>query len=344
MAGRSEVTAIRLFAPEEQPLIQAALETCRRTKPDDAAQLASLVDRLATLNQMLGATPSLRNEKQLALDVRNEQTLIDHLTRIDGLGGDLELPFKATLSRTFLLAKIQFMRGLVKASTAIADASDDQKRMCHDLREELAQSIYTLLAEELLLALLRKPNVTRSSKRKAADQLITIWDNAQMEIDDFSPILESAWHARNRITSKLGSLMGASEYFRLVAADCAPQFLDFFSRQEVSRSEGQAFEEFLFNMTYEELQTLGEAMRREKRENIDPAWAAEIVGRPIEELDHSGVIDPMALYRSYYRRQLAADFRIMAGTEGPRRTAEAYMMIYLLDQKGSASHPLDPRG
>jgi hypothetical protein len=132
--------------------------------------------------------------------------------------------------------------------------------------------------------------------------------------------------------------MGASEYFRLVAADCAPQFLDFFARQEVSRSEGQAFEEFLFNMTYEELQTLGEAMRREKRETMDPAWAAEIVGRPLEELDHSGEIDPMALYRSYYRRQLAADFRIMAGTEGPRRTAEAYMMIYLLDQKSSSTY------
>ncbi|HTM21095.1 MAG TPA: hypothetical protein VL172_11320 [Kofleriaceae bacterium] len=342
MAVRSELVASRLFDPDEIPLIDQALENCRTTKPEDAAQLQSLVDRLSTLNNMLAGTPSLRSEKQLALDVRNESTLIDHLTRIDGLGGDLELPFKATLSRTFLLAKIQFLRGLVKASTGGA-TTDEQRRVCHDLREELAQSIYTLLAEELLLALLRKPNVTRSTKRKSADQLITIWDNAQMEIDDFSPILESAWHARNRITSKLGSLMGASEYFRLVAADCAPQFLDFFSRQEVSRSEGQAFEEFLFNMTYEELQTLGEAMRREKRETMDPAWAAEIVGRPIEELDHSGEIDPMALYRSYYRRQLAADFRIMAGTEGPRRTAEAYMMIYLLDQKGSSSHPVDPR-
>ena len=44
-------------------------------------------------------------------------------------------------------------------------------------------------------------------------------------------------------------------------------------------------------------------------------------------------IDPMALYRSYFRRQLAADFRIVAGRPGPRRTAEAYMMIYLLNNQ-----------
>ena len=41
----------------------------------------------------------------------------------------------------------------------------------------------------------------------------------------------------------------------------------------------------------------------------------------------------MALYRSYQRRQLAADFRLMSGAPGPRRTAEGYLMVYLLDQQ-----------
>ena len=48
---------------------------------------------------------------------RNEQTLIDHLCTIDGLSGDLVLPLKATLSRTYLLTKINFLRGFVKATT-----------------------------------------------------------------------------------------------------------------------------------------------------------------------------------------------------------------------------------
>jgi hypothetical protein len=41
----------------------------------------------------------------------------------------------------------------------------------------------------------------------------------------------------------------------------------------------------------------------------------------------------MALYRSYQRRQLAADFRLLSNAPGPRRTAEGYLMVYLLDQQ-----------
>jgi hypothetical protein len=74
-------------------------------------------------------------------------------------------------------------------------------------------------------------------------------------------------------------------------------------------------------------------MQQQHLSAASPAWAAEILGRQIEDLEHSHEIDPMALYRSYQRRQLAADFRLMSGAPGPRRTAEGYLMVYLLDQQ-----------
>ena len=86
-------------------------------------------------------------------------------------------------------------------------------------------------------------------------------------------------------------------------------------------------------MTSEELATLRRAMQQQHLSAASPAWAAEILGRKLDDLEHSREIDPMALYRSYQRRQLAADFRMMAGAPGPRRTAEAYLMVYLLDQQ-----------
>src|SRR6185295_7469121 len=226
--------------------------------------------------------------------------------------------------------KINFLRGFVKATAPIADGAGS---MAHDLREELAQSIYTLLAEELFLALLRKPDVSRRTKQRAADQLITVWDDAALEIDDFAPLLESAWHARNRINSAYGTLLGATETFRLVTEDCSPEVLEFFGREGMSADESAAFEEFLFNMTSEELAKLRRAMQQHHVSAASPAWAAEILGRQIEDLEHSHEIDPMALYRSYQRRQLAADFRLMSGAPGPRRTAEGYLMVYLLDQQ-----------
>ncbi|MGE0546237.1 MAG: hypothetical protein AB7O24_27330 [Kofleriaceae bacterium] len=316
----------------ESELVDEALEAVESRSPADAAILLGLMSELKATSDLLERQRPLRRPTALGGEPRNETTLIDHLCTIDGLSGDLALPLKATLSRTYLLTKINFLRGFVKATSALRDMPNCQ-RMAHDLREELAQSIYTLLAEELFLALLRKPDVSRRTKQRAADQLITVWDDAMLEIDDFAPLLESAWHARNRINSAYGALLGATETFRLITEDCNPEVLEFFGRDGMTSDESSAFEEFLFNMTSEELDMLRQAMKRHKINAASPAWAAEILGRQIEELEHSHEIDPMAFYRSYQRRQLAADFRLMSGAPGPRRTAEGYLMVYLLDQQ-----------
>ncbi|MFN0246498.1 MAG: hypothetical protein ACKV2T_06295 [Kofleriaceae bacterium] len=324
---------MKVLDRHESELVDAALALVSARSPTDAVILTGLIAELKATSELLDRQRPLRRPTALGGEPRDEQTLIDHLCTIDGLSGDLALPLKATLSRTYLITKINFLRGFVKATTACADTAGAQ--MAHELREELAQSIYTLLAEELFLALLRKSDVTRRTKQRAADQLITVWDDAMLEIDDFAPLLESAWHARNRINSAYGTLLGATETFRLITEDCSPDVLDFFGREGMSIDESAAFEEFLFNMTSEELATLRRAMNQQHISAASPAWAADVLGRQIEELEHGPAheIDPMALYRSYQRRQLAADFRAMSGSPGPRRTAEGYLMVYLLDQQ-----------
>lgn len=320
-----------ILDPHENELVEQAFAVVMARSPHDAAILTELVDQLNGTSALLDRQRPLRRPTALGGELRDERTMIEHLCTLDGLSGDLGLPLKATLSRTYLLTKINFLRGFLKATAAIGNAPD-AARMAHELREELAQSIYTLLAEELFLALLRKPDVVRRTKERVADQLITVWDDAALEIDDFAPLLESAWHARNRINSAYGTLLGATETCRLVVEDCRPEVLEFFGREGMSSDESAAFEEFLFNMTSEELAVLRNAMEEQGVAAASPAWAAEILGRQIEDLEHSHEIDPMALYRSYQRRQLAADFRLMSGAPGPRRTAEGYLMIYLLDQ------------
>ena len=334
MATSSAALVSTLFDRHETELIDEALRAVGARAPADAAVLDDLIRQLKNTSQLLDDVRPLRRPTQLGGEPRNQDTLIEHLCTIDGLSGDLALPLKATLSRTYLLTKIMFLRGFVKATSAQEADAREFARLSHELREELAQSIYTLLAEELFLALLRKPDVALRTKRRSADQLITIWDDAALEIDDFAPLLESAWHARNRINANYGTLLGAAETFRLVCEDCSPAVLDFFARDNMGADESSAFEEFLFNMTSEELTTLRRAMVEQNVRNATPKWAAVVLGRQIEDLEHSHEIDPMALYRSYQRRQLAADFRLVSGASGPRRTAEAYLMIDLLDQQG----------
>lgn len=328
----AQAFAVSVLDRHESELVEQAMAAVAARSPADAQILQNLISELRATSELLDRQRPLRRPTALGGEARDEGTLIEHLCSIDGLSGDLALPLKATLSRTHLLTKINFLRGFVKATAALGDTPQARK-MTHELREEVAQSIYTLLAEELFLALLRKPDVVRRIKQRAADQLITIWDDAALEIDDFAPLLESAWHARNRINTAYGTLLGATETFRLVTEDCSPEVLEFFGRDGMSADESAAFEEFLFNMTSEELATLRRAMQQQHVSAASPAWAAEVLGRQIEDLEHSHEIDPMALYRSYQRRQLAADFRLMSGAPGPRRTAEGYLMVYLLDQQ-----------
>ena len=327
-----QALGVSVLDRHETELVEQAMTAVAAHSPADALILQGLIVELKSTSDLLDRQRPLRRPTALGGEARNESTLIDHLCTIDGLSGDLALPLKATQSRTYLLTKINFLRGFVKATSVLGNAPGTSG-MTRELREELAQSIYTLLAEELFLALLRKPDVSQRTKQRAADQLITVWDDAALEIDDFAPLLESAWRARNRINSAYGTLLGATETFRLVTEDCSPEVLEFFGREGMSADESAAFEEFLFNMTSEELATLRRAMQQQHLSAASPAWAAEILGRQIEDLEHSHEIDPMALYRSYQRRQLAADFRLMSNAPGPRRTAEGYLMVYLLDQQ-----------
>jgi hypothetical protein len=328
---RTPLPGARVFDRREAQLVWEAMAAVVAHSPADAMILQGLIGELKATSELLERQRSLRRPISLGGETRDANTLIDHLCTLDGLSGDLVLPLKASQSRTYLLTKINLLRGFVRATSMLGEASD-AVRMAHDLREELAQSIYTLLAEELLLAVLRMPDVSRATKQRAADQLISVWDDAALEIDDFAPLLESAWYARNRINSAYGSLLGARETFRLVGENCRPEVLEFFGREGMSADEIAAFEEFLFNMTSEELATLRREMQRQGVPAASPAWAAAVLGRQIEELEHAREIDPMALYRSYQRRQLAADFRVKASAPGPRRTAEAYLLCFLLDQ------------
>jgi hypothetical protein len=327
---------LRLFDEAESELVARALIALSQIAPGDAAILSRLMSQLADINHIISQTPSLRTPDTLGGSERDEESLITHLVGLDGLAGDLAIPLKGTLQRSFLIAKIQFLRAFVKSTAALIPQAPQLRSLNLQLRDELAQSIYTQMAEDLLLALLRKPGLGYTIKREAAAQLIQVWDDATLEIDQFCPLLESAWRARNRITVGLGSLLGATEYFRLVGQNCAPEFLDYFARDEVSDAENQAFSEFLFGLTYEEMVHLKKEMQVAGLDNVNEDWASRILGRPMEhECDGQNFdeIDPVSLYRSYSRRQLAADFRILAGGEGPRRTAEAYLMIYLLDHQ-----------
>ncbi|HYU16023.1 MAG TPA: hypothetical protein VEL05_08135 [Candidatus Acidoferrum sp.] len=312
----------------EATLVDRALGWLRGAAPHDAAELADQLGRVRALAAAFVESPSLSLPSRFGGVDRDEEWFAGSLLGMDPVVGDLALPEKAVLARGFLSAKIALLRSFI---AALAPGAPGQHReLCAGFAHELAQSIDTAIAIEILIDLRWDAGIGDETRARAAHQLILIWDRAlELEIDDFCPLLESAWRARSRVAALYGALLGTAEYMSLVMNDCPPEFLDFFCEDGPEAVERRAaFEEFLFGMTSEELGRVRAAMQSAGRAVVDAAFVERVLGRRLEaarELD-----DPYALYRSYRRRRTAAEFRRLTGAPGPLRVAEAYLMIYLL--------------
>lgn len=309
----------------ERRLVDRSLGWLREHRPREAAALWDHVKRVARLGDVLDRTPTLPLGAMMRDEDVQEAELVDRLAHADPMGRELLLPEKAHVARAFQLAKIALLRELRQVLEPVGGG---EATLHAELHGELAQSVYTLIATEILIGMLSDQLLAEPHRRRAARQLILLWERAaQLEIDDFCPVLEAAWRARSRIGVQFGALVGAGEYMRLVASDCPAEFLDYFVRDDAGDDEVQAFEEFLFNLPFEELTRLRTASR-ERGSVIDRAAAEQILGRSLAESASIG--DPDSVYRSYARRRTAAEHRRWVGAPGPRRTAEAYILTTVL--------------
>lgn len=313
----------------ERSLVDRALAHLRDRRPRDSAHLWAHIKRVALLGEVLQQTPSLLSPATLGGSTRDAASLAAELSRLDPMAVDILLPEKAVIARAFLDAKIVLLRGFLTALGPGAPGHDEA--LWRESRAELAQSIYTLIASEVLIGLCGERELAERTRLRAARQLMLIWDRAtEVEIDDFCPLLEAALRARLHVAVKFGALLGAGEYLRLIGADCPGEFLDYFTADDASDDAVLSLDEFLFGLPYEDLGALRSAMRRDGRAVVDAAYAEQVLGRP---LDWAGAVDdPEAFYRSYRRRRTAAEFRRLIHAPGPTRVAEGHIMIYVLER------------
>jgi len=90
-----------------------------------------------------------------------------------------------------------------------------------------------------------------------------------------------------------------------------------------------AFEEFLFGLSHEEITKLRRHMHDEAKNVLTLDAARELLGRtkmswmPINE-------GAQPFYTSYKKRRVKAHYRALTGAAGPKRTAEEYVMMAIL--------------
>jgi hypothetical protein len=313
----------------ERLLVSEALAVVRAARPEQAEGLDANLHRLARTADLVRDTPSIASWDTHGRSSSGE-SLLELLCRVPDWDLDLHLPTKAVLGQAYLVAKINFFKALGYALEALdAPALEDA------VLAEVGQSIYSKLAEELFVSIVTDPEGSREVKVKAAESLFRIWEERlDTEIDDFAPVLESIWEARDKLRPVLGTMRGTQEFFKLLRESRDSRFLEYFSG-DIPEVELQAFEEFLFGISHEEITRLREYVCEDASGVVSAEQARGLLGRSKESWAPAG--GPQALYTSYKRRRVKAHYRELTDAPGPKKTAEEYLMTAFYSKTGRPS-------
>ncbi len=286
-------------------------------------QLQTTVDRVGLLADVVQAHPPIFSERVLGEQTRDQDSLVDALAQVDDTMVDLHLPMRAVVGRTLVLAELNTWR---LAEHIVEQEPDAAEIAGGKVQHWMNGCVYTLVAEEILLSILRDENRERPIRALALDHLARMWETRHLfGARHFFPLLAATWAARQRIRVSVGTLLGVSEIMRLLQAGCDPEFVEYFSRTSLTNDEREAFQEFLIGVSTERIHSLSLWMDETGQSSMSPEEAnlgEENAGKGQESL---------AFYRFFRERSLQAVARRIRDEPGPKRTAEEYVMVYFLD-------------
>lgn len=308
---------------KEQSWVEDVLAALRTHSPASGNTLEQQLTRVKNLSTVTRSFPSLLTGGNPEGGVGGD--LVESLCAFDSGMSSFNLPLRALMGDAFLTARVQLFQSFRLALRAIADQVDGE--LLRRGEQIFSQSVYTLLLGELLWDLVRNTELSSTMRKRSATELVRLWETPDLlKVADFFPMLGAVWRARNEVTVIYGTLAGVSEMFQLVQQDCPPLFVSWFTDDNVGDEEREAFREFLLGLPQEELKRLRTVMYERGMDVVDRKTAIDVLRST------AGLHEPTAeaLYASFRRREKACQYRRLLGAEGPRNTAEGYLVLRLL--------------
>jgi len=323
------------FDQAECAIVSSVLDVVRASNAEQHAALVASLGRLTKLAELIRDSPSMAAGWHARGQRRkfSGESLIELLCRVPDYDLDLNIPTKAVIGQTYLIAKINLLKALGYALESQGQDSVTFELMAR-LQAELGQSIYSKLAEELFVSIVTDPDTPADVKAGAARFLFRIWEERLLiEVDDFAPVLESVWQARTKVLPVLGTMLGTHEVFDLFRQARDKRFLDYFSEDDVNEEQLLAFEEFLFGLSHEQIQKVRAHLESSDAACVSVEEARELLGPTLGSWGPPAD-GPQAFYTSYKKRRVKAHYRALTGAPGPKKTAEEYVMMAFL-QRGA---------
>ena len=298
---------------------------CQSSHPE-APELKEAIEvqakALEELGEIFSRYPSPVSHQRLGHRERGLESLIRSLCQTNPANFEFHIPTQAILGRALDRAEANFYR-LLRHVCNLLNGTDESRRLRQKATERLHVCLYTIVVEDLLTALVSDNHLDPGIRSAAVSALINIWDRRlTYKVSEFFPLLEDTWKARQRIKVIGGTLLGTQEMFELFREGCDPRFVEYFTRPNPSQDEIEAFREFLFGTTSEDLSNIEKEMEESGKECVS------IPSNHDRPLYDAGTF----FYEFFRSRFIQASARRLANLPGPKRTAEGYIMIAYLSQ------------
>lgn len=339
-------SAVRVLEPAELAVVDELRRHLRaRGTPlaeEGRRALAEVLGRLQKIWEAIDVQASVLRGQSLGARHRDVVSLIETLSSCHPSSTEAFLPTRGALVRAFLHAKLNFCRFLgLLISEVLAD--DPAAAALSTAIERIQTSaVCTIMAEDLLREIASDLGLSPELRRRATWVLVQTWeDRACQVVPRFFPVLDSVWQAKARVTVSYGTLSGISELVEILSEGCDPAFMECFSRDDVSDDQALALKEFVFNASYEQLEEIQRAMDAQGQSAVGAAGVASILKIPADQL-HVRTCTCEEMIFTFRERQAMAHHRRALDLPGPKRTAEEYLMISLLEEAGDVEHTVCP--
>ena len=326
LSGHAEYLYIMLrLNADESNLVKKVVSFLDSRDHEESALVKRRFECLAALGEAISQYPSVREEQKLRGVQRNEEQLLRALCSFASPSHLLHIPARVVAARSYLVAKYQ-------AFSLLHILAGGEKEFKQALRKVILAVIHTLMAEEVYFSCLDDPDFSKEIKFSLANDLVSLWDSGtDARTIRYLPTLDDLWTARDSSPPAFGTMKGTSELMR-ITLDMGNNWNEFLITQISTDETKWALEEFLFGLSYEEINSVRERLIKF---GINAVGHDEIPSyldcRPAYGMINSS--DYRAMYDFYVDRRDAARFRQKLAAPGPRRTLEEIYLKYRITQE-----------
>ena len=314
---------IVILTAKEQELYNQLLPFIAEAAPARAPIIKDRMKNMRHLAAAIAKFPSLLERGNLPGGTRTPQLLIDSLIKHQDKGDTtLQLPSKAILGKAFMVSKIHTFSSLTKLSITV----EAPVELTKILQLETITLMFSLMAEDVYLNLIRDESQPMDFRRSWAMSLLLIWEHRNDQtVESVAPVLQTVWDARRKLAPAFGTMMGTSELI-MMSMQMDEQWIRFIQAKLEEPEVKQAMEEFLFGISFEQI----EFLKKELREKGIAAINRDEVSSFLQEhVKADAGLDYRDFYSMYTIRRDNARARERMKLPGPHKTLEDHFIQYV---------------